>query len=148
MQTKCYQIYTCGKMGGLTYPEQMSWRRMIDYEVNIRRNQSSVKFIHPPLFYNFEKKLHNSEYEVMEFDLAKVRESDIVAVNLDGINSSVGSCFEIATANAVNNFGNKHIFIIGIGDDESVHPWIKNSLSRCERDIASAAEYISAYLIV
>ena len=145
---RTYQIYTCGKMGGTSYAEQMEWRRRIDHEIIIRRNHASVKFVHPPLYYNYERKLHHSEREIMEFSLAKVRQSDIVVVNLDGINSSVGSCYEIATAISVNNFGDKHIFIIGIGDDSNVHPWIKDSLSRCEKDIISAAEYIAAYLIV
>ena len=141
-----YKIYTCGKMGGWPYSKQMGWRREIDHAIVIR-SKIPVKFFHPPIYYNFEVKRYKDENEIMEYDLAKLRECDILVVNLDGIESSIGSCFEIATANAMNNFGNKHIFIIGIGDEDSVHPWIKSSMSRCERDVDSAADYIATFLI-
>lgn len=141
------RIYTIGKMSGIPYEKQMGWRNKIEHAIR-DRTDGNVVFIHPPLFYNFESMNYHCESEIKEFDLAKVQESDIVVVNLDQIESSVGSIYEIATACAMNDFGNKHIFVIGIGDASNLHPWIQCSLTRCEKNIESAADYISTFLLV
>ena len=141
-----FKIYTVGKMSGLTYEEQMGWRRNIENRVRYKADVP-VQFIHPPLFYGYHQKLHKTESEIKEWELNQVLSSDIIIVNLDGINESVGSHFEMGAVNAMNMFGNRHIFVVGIGDS-AVHPWIDLSFIRRESNIEDAADYIASYLLV
>ncbi|MBS5433084.1 MAG: hypothetical protein KHY12_04885 [Firmicutes bacterium] len=68
-----------------------------------------------------------------------------MVVNLDGINDSVGSHYEIATVDAIKD---RFVPVIGIGDPEGVHPWILDSLLRIEDNYDSAAEFIGTYLFL
>lgn len=141
------KIYTAGKMSGLTLEQQMQWRTELEYKLR-KFSEVKIEFIHPPLFYNYEKTYHKSEAEIKEWELNKIRECDIVVVNLDGIGSSVGTHFELGFINAMNMFGNKHIYVIGIGDTENLYSWIELSTLRIEPDVDSACQYINDYLLV
>lgn len=149
-----YRIYTAGKMAGLSCGEQMAWRKQI--ETAIRRaadtagiSKSDIIFIHPPEFYQYGQTYFQSEKEVKDWDLNQVRNSDIVIVNLDTVETSIGTHYELAMVDAVNAFGNKHIFVIGIGrKGKELHPWIEESLHRRESDYDDAADYIVNYLLV
>lgn len=151
---KIFKVYTAGKMSGLSFSEQFDWRREIDRLIKDRCEDlsiptCSVRFIHPPLYYQYDKCWHQSEKEVKNWELHQVRDSDIVVVNLDGIESSVGTHFELATVDAVNSFGHKHIFVIGVGNpNQELHPWIELCLHRRESNFEDAAEYIANYLLV
>lgn len=145
---KDFKIYTAGKMSGLSYEEQMAWRRHIEYAIK-GRTSKAITFIHPPLYYHYDRpEEYQSEREVMEWDLSQIRDSDIVVVNLAGINDSTGTHFELGVTNSINNFGSKHIHVIGIGDPSSVYSWIRLSLHRCETTYEDAADYIARYLLV
>ena len=142
------KIYTAGKMSGLTFEEQMQWRSVFEYKLK-KISDEVLVFLHPPLYYNYESPpLHKSEAEIKEWELNKIRECDIVVVNLDGINDSIGTHIELGLINAMNMFGNKHIYVIGIGDATDKHPWIQSSLLRVEPDIDAACNYINDYLLV
>lgn len=141
------KIYTAGKMSGLTLEQQMQWRTELEYKLR-KFSEVKIEFIHPPLFYNYEKTYHKSEAEIKEWELNKIRECDIVVVNLDGIGSSVGTHFELGFINAMNMFGNKHIYVIGIGDTKNLYSWIELSTLRIEPDVDSACQYINDYLLV
>jgi len=141
------KIYTAGKMSGLSYTEQTAWR--IDFEEALLSKAScKVTIVNPPMYYNYLSQNHNSEAEVKEWDLNQVRDSDIVVVNLQGIESSIGTHFELGFINAINSFGGKHIYVVGIGNPKKLHPWIDLSMFRCEPDVESAADYIANYLLV
>lgn len=145
---KTFRIYTAGKMYGLSFDEQMNWRKQIENKIRVL-SDVSLQFIHPPLFYKYDEKNHQTEREVKEWELNQIRNSDIVIVSLDGVNDSIGTHFELSTADAVNSFGNKFIYIIGIGKSkEPLHPWIEASLFRKEENYADAAEYITNYLLI
>lgn len=142
------KIYTCGKMSGISFQEQMEWRLRIEGEVKKCLDfGQGVKFIHPPMFYNYEENYQKSEREILEWEMAQVHDCDIVIVNLDGIDSTVGSHMELGAVQGINRFGDKHIFVIGLGKDDGLHPWIKESCIRIEDDYAKAAEYIVEYLL-
>ena len=143
------KIYTCGKMSGISFQEQMEWRLRIEGEVKKCLDFGhGVKFIHPPMFYNYEENYQKSEREILEWEMAQVHDCDIVIVNLDGIDSTVGSHMELGAVQGINRFGDKHIFVIGLGKDDNLHPWIKESCIRIEDDYAKAAEYICEYLLI
>lgn len=143
------KIYTCGKMSGISFQEQMEWRLRIEGEVKKWLDfGQGVKFVHPPMFYNYEENYQKSEREILEWEMAQVHDCDIVIVNLDGIDSTVGSHMELGAVQGINRFGDKHIFVIGLGKDDNLHPWIKESCIRIEDDYAKAAEYICEYLLI
>lgn len=146
--SKIFKIYTVGKMKGISFAEQMEWRLRIESLIKSRTDKT-VTFIHPPFFYNYEQKDYNSEREIKEWELNQVKQCNILIVNLDDINNSVGSHFEISTAEAVNSMGNKYIYIIGVGKSkEPINPWIELSLFRNENKFEDAATYIADYLLI
>ena len=140
------KIYTAGKMSGTSFEEQMKWRNELQYQLQ-KFADTPITFIHPPLYYNYDEINHKTEAEIKEYELSKIRECDIVVVNLADINTTVGTHFELGFINALNMFGNKHVYVIGIGDMDNVHPWIELSIFRHEPDIESACDYIINYLL-
>ena len=77
------KIYTCGKMSGISYVEQMAWRLKIESEIKsaLSYTDERVKFVHPPYYYNYEEKYHKTEREILEWEMAQVHDCDIVIVN-------------------------------------------------------------------
>lgn len=148
-----YKIYTAGKMAGLSPCEQMEWRKKIETSVRHAAEiagvpQAEIKFIHPPQFYQYGETYYQTEKEVKNWDLNQVRNSDIVIVNLDTVETSIGTHYELGMVDAINSFGNKHIFVIGVGGkDISLHPWIEDTLHRREEKYEDAADYIANYLL-
>ena len=50
---------------------------------------------------------------------------------------------------SINHFGNKHISVIGINENEEcLHPWIQESFLRVEDSMSDAADFIVEYLII
>lgn len=143
---KEYKIYTCGKMSGLSLSEQMNWRLKIEKAVErIKPENVAVTFIHPPFYYNYEYDSQRTQQEIKRWELGVVSDvADIIVVNLDGINDSVGSHYELSTAEKAN----RSIPIVGLGSTDGVHPWILDSLLRVEEDYDSAAEFIGTYLFL
>ena len=112
-----YRIYTAGKMAGLSKRDQIGWRYKIEQCVRDAADmfgipQSSLKFIHPPVYYTYGEKHYQSEKEIKDWDINQVCKSDIVIVNLDSVDDSIGTHYELATVDAVNSFNNKHIFAV------------------------------------
>lgn len=142
-----YKIYTAGKMGGLPFKEQMAWRKEIENKIR-NRSEAKITFVHPPLFYTYGENLHHSEREVMVWDLSQVADCDILIVDLSTISSSIGTIMEIGAAEAINQFGNKHIHVIGVGKPDTSHPWINEAMLRTETNIDDAIDYIVNYLLL
>lgn len=140
MYTK--KIYTAGRMTGIPFEEQMKWRQ--ELEETLRHYDFWFSIFHPPLFYNMTN--FQTDQEVMEYDIAQLSESDIMVVNLKDISKSIGTIMELATAYSINHSGKKHIFVVGIGNKEEMHPWIRCCVQRFEPDVASASCYISQFL--
>lgn len=142
------KIYLAGKMSGLTYDEMNEWRKkMRDKLIEISSfYDKKVNIINPVLYYNFEEKRHQSETEVEEFDLAHVISSDIIVVNLNGLSNSIGTIIELHDAHyhhkiPVIAFGDKKVY-------ESLHPWVKNDITRVEKDIVSVVNYIRDFYMI
>lgn len=145
---KEFKIYTCGKMNGIPFGEQMRWRYQIENEIRMRTDRA-ITFIHPPLFYGYHMNFHKSEKEVMDWELKQILECDIIIANLEGIMSSIGSHMELGAACGAKLSSSRNISIIGIGEpEEPIHPWLKMCQLRYEKDIADAATYIVNYLLI
>ena len=145
---KHLKIYEAGKMGGLTFSEMNNWRVELKNKLLNAAENADYKLlvINPVDFYNFEEQRFQSEEEVEDYDLAHVTTSDIIIVNLDGLNTSEGSKIELHDG----NFHNK-IPVIAFGDAElynNLHPWIKRDITRFEKNIDDVVEYIRDFYLI
>lgn len=113
-----FQIYLAGKTGGLTQVEANSWRNNVK---NILENYESKRFnnirvINPNDFFNYYKTLHKTHKQIKRFFMSQIDKSDLVIVNLNNSNSSVGTGQELEHARM------KGIPIVGYGT-ENIYTW-------------------------
>ena len=102
---------------------------------------NKVICINPNDYYNFKTTTHNSEHEVKEFDLYKLRHSDLILANLDYINTSIGSAMELQVAHDNN------IPIVTFGDIKNIHPWVVDTIWRNNDTLDDACDYIMNYFL-
>ena len=146
---KHYKVYTAGKMSGLSYDEQNLWRNEVWTRFHERRLGDAVTVVNPAYHYNPNAaNTPETEREAMNWDLAQILDSDVVLVNLDGIDSSTGTVYELGFINALNRCSGKYIHVIGIGDCRKLHPWIQMSLFHVEPTIYMAVSYIAENIIL
>lgn len=126
------------------YPKQ--WRE--DAKKYVKQLYDDITLVSPTDFYEIGKNYHQSETEVMRFDLRMVRESDIVLVNLKDLHSSIGTSDEILYAFIRGNP------VIGFIDDKSkiknIHPWKIEQIDRIEsgeNSMERAIDYIYRYYV-
>lgn len=145
---KNLKIYLAGKMSGLSFEDMNNWRmearnklliiaQIADYQIQV---------INPVDHYNFEEKRYQSEEEVEDYDLAHVVSSDLVIVNINGLNNSDGTKLEIHDAKYHNR-----IPVIAFGDKklyENLHPWIKRNITRVEKNIDDVVSYIHEFYMI
>ena len=137
------KIYLSGGMGGLTLEEQAGWRNRL--QKAIIYNREPIKnpiFFSPPDFYcPALPKAYKSEREIMEFDLYKLRNSDIVIVNFNAPNS-IGTAMELAIAK------DKHIPIIGLNEKRTeLHPWLVESCTRMCDTFTELVDHVVDYYL-
>lgn len=126
------------------YPKK--WRE--DAKKYVKQLYDGINLVSPTDYYEIGKNYHQSEKEVMRFDLRMVRESDIVLVNLKDLHSSLGISDEILYAFIRGNP------VIGFIDDESeiknIHPWKIEQIDRIETgkdSMKNAIDYIYRYYV-
>lgn len=135
-------IYLAGAMSGLTMEEMNKWRfdtKSLLIQTS-KLSTTKVNVINPVTYFNFENNIHQTEMEVMKFDLAKVKLSDIVIVNMDKLNTSIGTSIECYEA------WKSGIPVLAFGGDvlyENLHPWIKNCITRYDGDYDDTVAYIN-----
>lgn len=106
--------------------------------------------VSPTDYYEYGSDNHKSEREVMRFDLRKVRESDVMLVNLRDIRQSIGSSDEIFYAYMLGKP------IIGFIEEDLtgdklinyVHEWKYEQIDRIETGkcaLEKACDYIKNY---
>lgn len=135
-------IYLSGGMGGLSFEEQVGWRNQIVSNI-INDDSLTFKpiFFNPPYFYTPAHNYHKNEKEVMEFDLYKLRKSDVVIVNFN-VPNSIGTAMELMLAKEYN------IPVIGINiDNKELHPWLLECCSRMCDNIQETIEYVKKYYL-
>lgn len=141
---KTLKIYLAGAMSGLTYEQMNEWRKSIKKRMLFLSDIYSCPtiIINPVSYYNFRTPRHQNEREVMQYDLTHVRTSNIIVVNLSGLNNSIGSCIELYEAYKndipVISFGSQE-------DYEKLHPWIKECITRNEKTIEGVENYIGDF---
>lgn len=137
-------IYLAGKMSGLLDSEMRQWRNLLKSELEKYSDMANYKtnVVSPCDYFNFNEQRYQSEQEIMKFDLSLVKNSDIVIVNTNGLNSSIGSIIEVYEA------WKNDIPVIAYdenGDYRTIHPWLKCCITRADSCVIDICEYIKDF---
>lgn len=143
---KDFQVYLCGGMqnfGKENFKLGNVWRKyckdvLEEYECNY-----DMKIINPNNYFNFQNEvpLYKNQREVMEFDLNKVRKSDLVIVNFND-KYSLGSMAELAIAYE------KRIPVIGLNiTQQELHPWQIEMSNRIFDNIDEMLDYVKNFYL-
>ncbi len=126
------------------YPKE--WRE--EAKEYVKKLYDYITMVSPIDFYQIGKNYHQTETEVMRFDLRMVRESDIVLVNLKDLHNSLGTSDEILYAFISGKP------VIGFLEDEAevknIHPWKIEQIDRIETGegaMKKAVDYIYRYYV-
>jgi len=139
-------FYLCGGMTLFKkdrFNEGNEWR--VDVKNKIEEiSNGAVKCCNPNDHFNFLKDdIYVSEREIMEYDLYKVRNSDVIIVNFNDP-KSIGTACEIAIASEYK------IPIIGLcenGEENILHPWIKELCNRIFTDREEMILYLIQHYV-
>lgn len=147
-----FKIYTAGAMEvyGKESVHAAEWRKKCkEYFYSI---DADVKIVSPTDYYSYSTKYHKNGLEVMRFDLFKVKESDLILVNLNNVRNSIGTSDEIFYAwqheKPIVGFIEKDIS--GEELENLVHPWKYWQVSRVETGenaMRNALEYIRNFYL-
>lgn len=142
-------IYLAGfmqKFGKKDFDESNYWRVHIKQELITLDHGKKVRVCNPNDYYSFydNSPRYSTMREVMEFDLNKVRNSDLIIVNFNDL-KSLDTMAELAIAYE------HRIPVLGLCTEESysmLHPWQKEMSNRIFGDIDELIEYVIEYYVV
>ena len=140
-----FNIYLIGgmtKFGADNFDESNRWRTYLKNKLEYCESSYNVQVINPNDYYNFlDNTTYDSEREVMEFDLHKVRNSDLCICNFNDP-SSLGSMSELAIAY------DRRIPILGLCENnEELHPWQEEMITKKFDNIEALAFYVIDYYL-
>lgn len=138
------KFYMAGGMAGLSVEEQMEWRNDIQDKINKRQSffgNFPTYFFQPPCYYRPDGDYHKSEREGRDFDLNRLRHSDVVIVNFN-VPTSIGTAQELAVAYE------HRIPVIGLNENKNeLHPWLYECCTRiCETREELVRHIVDYYL--
>ena len=135
------KFYMAGGMAGLSVEEQMEWRKDIKKRINNSLIHDPTYFFQPPYYYQPDGDYHRSEREGRDFDLNRLRHSDVVIVNFN-VPSSIGTAQELAVAYE------HRIPVIGLNENKNeLHPWLYECCTRiCETREELVEHIVNFYL--
>ena len=136
-------IYLAGGMSDLSFEDQMKWRNQVRDAILYGGYEYDIKpyFFSPPLYYSLEDNRHKTEKEAMDFDLNRLRNSDLVIVNFNSPRS-IGTAMELAVA-----YENR-IPVIGLNKDNiDLHPWLIECCTRICDDMYELVEHIVEFYL-
>lgn len=137
------RVYLSGGMGALSFKEQSKWRKQVIDAIKFGEYDYDKKviFFNPVDHYNFEDKVQKTEAEVMEYDLYKLRNSDLVIVNFND-EKSIGTAMELMLAKEL------HIPIIGLNKDKKeLHPWLTCCCNRMCDDMRELVSHVVEFYL-
>ena len=143
---KDFVVYECGGMGKFrkeNFNKGNTWRKYCKRALENCEYDCKVRVINPNDFFNFvdEPPQYKSQTEVMNLDLHKLRNADLVIINFNDM-YSLGSMAELAIAYE------RRIPVIGLDvDKQELHPW---QVCMCERifdDIDEMLDYIQDFYL-
>ena len=143
---KDFTIYLAGGMGKFgkeNFDEGNKWRVLCKREFEDYDSQYYVYVDNPNDYFNFieERRRYQSQREIMEFDLNKVRNADLVIINFNDM-YSLGSMAELAIAYE------KRIPVIGLDvDNKELHPWQIEMCNRIFNNIGELVDYVEDFYL-
>lgn len=137
---KEFKVYLCGGMTGLSKDSQTAWRESCKEWLLKQETNYNITVINPCDYFNFFSKKHQSEKEIMNYDLNHVRTSDLLLTYFNSPNS-IGSAIEMYLAKEL------HIPVIGINKGEEIHPRILECVDRMFDNEKDALEYIRDFYL-
>lgn len=132
-----------GKFGKEEFDKANTWRILTKQFLENNDCNVEVYVTNPNDYFSFadEEPLYKTQREVMEFDLNRLRKSDLVIVNFNDM-SSLGTMAEVAIAYE------KKIPIIGLDvDKQELHPWQVEMTNRIFTNISELFEYIEEFYL-
>ena len=144
---KNFQIYLCGGMGKFgkeNFEKSNTWRIYCKNTLENCECDYNVKAVNPNDYFNFKEEppRYVSQREVMELDLHKLRNSDLVIANFNDM-YSLGSMAELAIAY------DRRIPIVGLDiDKQELHTWQIEMCNRIFSDIQEMLDYVEDYYLV
>ena len=133
-----------GKFGKDNFEKSNTWRIYCKNTLENCECDYKVKVINPNDYFNFveEPPGYASQREVMELDLHKLRNSDLIIVCFNDM-YSLGSMAELAIAY------DRRIPIIGLDiDKQELHPWQIEMSNRIFEDINKMLDYVEDYYLI
>lgn len=140
------QVYLmCGmsKFGKDDFDKGNSWRVYVKRILENFNHEYKVKVINPNDYFNFKEDIlrYDSQREIMEFDLHKLKTSQFAIINFNDM-WSLGSMAELAIAYE------KRIPVIGVDvDKQNLHPWQIEMTNRIFYNIDEMLCYIKEFYL-
>lgn len=132
-----------GKFGKEEFDKANAWRELTKQFLENNDCNVEVYATNPNDYFSFadEEPLYKTQREVMEFDLNRLRKSDLVIVNFNDM-YSLGTMAEIAIAYE------KKIPIIGLDvGKQELHPWQIEMANRIFTNISELFEYVEEFYL-
>lgn len=132
-----------GKFGKDNFDEGNKWRVYCKSVLENYECDYKVNIINPNSFFNFIENppRYNNQREVMEFDLNKVRHSDLIICNFNDMHS-LGTMAELAIAYE------SRIPVIGLDiDKQTLHPWQIEFCTRIFNDMDEMLDYVEDFYL-
>lgn len=126
------------KFGGDNFDEGNNWRVNCKNVLEKHECDYKVKITNPNDYFNFKEEppTYQTQREIMEFDLNKVRNSNLLIVNFNDM-YSLGTMSEIAIAYE------RRIPIVGLDiGKQNLHPWQIEMTNRIFDNINEMLEYV------
>lgn len=142
---KNYTVYLAGGMGKFgkdNFDEGNRWRLIFKKRLESNENMN-VKAINPNDYFSFKQEPHRyiSQREIMEFDLNRVRNADLIIVNFNDM-WSLGTMAEIAIAYE------RKIPIIGLNEaNQNLHPWQVEMCNRIFTETYELLDYVEYFYL-
>lgn len=136
-------IYLSGAITGLSLEERTKWRSQVRNAILYGGYDLNFKpiFFDPTQYYDIDNPTHENEQEVLDFDLNRLRKSDLIIVNFNKP-SSVGTIMELALA-----YENR-IPVVGLNiDNAELHPWLLECTTRMFNDMRKLVDYVVEYFL-
>ena len=132
-----------GKFGKDNFEESNKWRTYCKDILEKFEGNYRAEVINPNSYFNFLDKppRYSSEREIMEFDINKVRNSDLIICNFND-QKSLGTMAEIAIAYE------RRTPVIGLNEDfEELHPWQIEMCTRIFYNIDEMLDYVEDFYL-
>ena len=125
------------------FDESNNWRTYCKETLQHCECNCNVKVVNPNDYFNFKEEppTYKSQREIMEFDLNKVRNSDLIIANFNDM-WSLGTMSEIAIAYE------RRIPVIGLDvEKQNLHPWQIEMCTRIFDDIDEMLDYVEDFYL-